>query len=74
MTQTRIIRFHRTGGPEVLQIDTVPMPRPGAGEVLVRAEALALSRADLLWRAGTYIEEPDLPSRIGYDMAGVDLR
>jgi NADPH:quinone reductase and related Zn-dependent oxidoreductases len=33
---TRVVRFHRTGGPEVLQIDNVHVPAPGPGEVQIR--------------------------------------
>ena len=29
-------RIHEHGGPEKLQLDTVPVPRPAAGELLVR--------------------------------------
>jgi NADPH:quinone reductase-like Zn-dependent oxidoreductase len=32
---------------------------------------MALNRADGLWRAATYIEDPILPARVGYDIAGV---
>ena len=71
MPTTRVIRFHRPGGPEVLHIDEIPLSKPTAGEVLVRVQAMALNRADGLWRAATYIEDPILPARIGYDIAGV---
>jgi NADPH:quinone reductase-like Zn-dependent oxidoreductase len=71
VSTTRVARFHRTGGPDVLSIDEVPLPQPTGNEVRIRVQALALNRADTLWRAGTYIEEPILPSRIGYDIAGV---
>ena len=71
MTTTRVVRFHRPGGPEVLQVDEIPLAKPTAGEVLVRVQAMALNRADGLWRAATYIEDPILPARVGYDIAGV---
>jgi NADPH:quinone reductase-like Zn-dependent oxidoreductase len=71
VTTTRIIRFHQTGGPDVLQIDEIPLSELHGNEVRVRVQALALTRADTLWRSGTYVEEPILPSRIGYDVAGV---
>lgn len=67
----RIVRFHKTGGPEVLELEDLPEPRPGPGEALIRVEACALNRADLMLREGTYIGEPVLPSRLGYDAAGV---
>jgi len=69
--RNRVIRFHRTGGPEVLQIDEIEMAALKDNEVLIRVEALALCRADILWREGSYVEDPVLPAQIGYDAAGV---
>lgn len=68
---TRIYRFHQYGGPEKLELETVPLAEPGPGEVRVRVQAMSLNRADLLWLANTYVETPKLPSRIGYEIAGV---
>lgn len=70
-TTTRVIRFHRTGGPEVLRIEKVRLPKPTGMEVLVRVQAVALSRPDLVWREGSYFEEPVFPAQIGYEAAGV---
>jgi NADPH:quinone reductase-like Zn-dependent oxidoreductase len=67
----RAVRFHRTGGPEVLQIDTVDTPEPGAGEVRIRVKALGLNRAESMFRLGAYLEEPTFPSRLGYEAAGI---
>jgi NADPH2:quinone reductase len=67
----RVIRFHRTGGPEVLQIDEIEQAAPKNNEVVIKVEALALCRADVLWREGSYVEDPVLPAQIGYDAAGV---
>ena len=68
---TRVIRFHKTGGPEVLRIEEVRRPKPTGSEVLVRVEALGLSRSDFVWREGSSFEEPVFPAQIGYDAAGV---
>ena len=65
------VRFHRIGGPEVLQIDTVDLPKPGSGEVRIRVKALGLNRAEAMFRSGQYLEDPKLPSRLGYEAAGV---
>jgi len=67
----RVVRFHRTGGPEVLQIDTLDTPEPGAGEVCIRVKALGLNRAESMFRLGKYLEEPTFPSRLGYEAAGI---
>lgn len=67
----KMIRFHRTGRPDVLKVEDAPLRGPNAGEVVVRMEALGLSRNDVLWREGSYFEQPVFPSGIGYDAAGV---
>lgn len=66
----RVVRFHRLGGPEVLQIDTLDLPAPGPGEVRMNVKALGLNRAEAMYRAGHYLEDPQLPSRLGYEAAG----
>jgi NADPH:quinone reductase-like Zn-dependent oxidoreductase len=70
MTQARVVRFHRTGGPEVLQIDLVDVPSPGPGEVRIRTRALGLNRAESMYRSGQYVVEPPVPARIGYEASG----
>jgi NADPH:quinone reductase-like Zn-dependent oxidoreductase len=67
----KVIRFYKTGGSDVLKIEEAQLSRPKATEVLVRVQALTISRPDLLWREGSYFEDPELPARIGYDAAGV---
>ena len=67
----KIVRFHRVGGPEVLAISDEPLVEPGKGEVRLRVEALGLNRAEAMFRSGTYLEQPQLPSRLGYEAAGV---
>jgi NADPH:quinone reductase len=66
----RVVRFHKTGGPEVLQIDEVDVGAPGPGELRLRAHALGLNRAESMFRSGMYLEEPTLPARLGYEVAG----
>jgi NADPH:quinone reductase-like Zn-dependent oxidoreductase len=67
----RIVRFHKTGGPEVLQLEEMPLAEPGQGEVRIKVEALGLNRAEAQFRMGLYLERPHLPSRLGYEAAGV---
>jgi len=67
----RVIRFHKIGGPEVLKTEELLLPKPKGSEVLMRVNAIALTRTDILWREGSYFEEPVLPAGIGYDAAGV---
>lgn len=66
----RIVRFHKTGGPEVLQIDNIEVPPPGPGEVRIQVKALGLNRAEAMFRQGKYLEQPVFPSRLGYEASG----
>lgn len=66
----RIVRFHQTGGPEVLQIAEEQVALPAAGEVQIKVHAIGLNRAESMYRSGQYLEVPQLPSRIGYEAAG----
>src|SRR5262245_54851864 len=68
---SKIVRFHRIGGPEVLQIDTLDLPAPGSGEVRIQVKALGLNRAEAMFRSGQYLETPTPPSKLGYEAAGV---
>ena len=66
----RVIRFHQTGGPEVLRIDEVEVPAPKKGEVRISVKALGLNRAESMFRSGQYLEQPKFPTRIGYEASG----
>ena len=66
----RVVRFHKTGGPEVLQVEEVAVPPPGKGEVQISIKALGLNRAESMFRSGQYLENPKLPARLGYEAAG----
>ena len=66
-----IVRFHELGGPEVLKFEERPLQQPGKGEVRLRVQAAGLNRAEALYCRGQYLEQPKLPSRIGYEVAGV---
>jgi NADPH:quinone reductase-like Zn-dependent oxidoreductase len=67
---SRIVRFHRIGGPEVLQFDELDLGAPGPGEVRIRVRALGLNRAESMFRRGIYPELPVLPAKLGYEAAG----
>jgi NADPH:quinone reductase-like Zn-dependent oxidoreductase len=66
----RTIRFHETGGPEVLRIEDLPVRAPGPGEVRIRVDAIGLNRAEVNFRRGTYLEQPVLPAGLGSEAAG----
>src|SRR5271156_6192240 len=67
----KIVRFHAVGGPEVLKIQDEPIPLPGKGEVRLNVKAIGLNRAEVMFRRGQYLETPALPSKLGYEAAGV---
>ncbi|MFJ2239095.1 zinc-dependent alcohol dehydrogenase family protein [Streptomyces sp. NPDC087859] len=68
---TRTVRFHELGGPEVLRLEDVPVGEPGAGELLIRVDAIGLNRAEVLFRSGQYIEPARLPARLGIEASGI---
>jgi len=66
----RAVRYHETGGPEVLRVDEdVPTPEPGPREVLIDVEAASVNPVDTYFREGDY-EPPGLPMIPGSDVAG----
>lgn len=67
----RVVRFHQLGGPEVLKFEDAPSQQPGKGEVRLRVQAVGLNRAESMFYHGQYLEQPQLPSRLGYEAAGV---
>lgn len=61
---------HEWGGPEVLKLEEVPDPTPGAGEVLVRLAAIGVNPYETYMRSGVYAHLPPLPAILGSDAAG----
>ncbi|VWB67506.1 NADPH:quinone reductase [Burkholderia lata] len=68
---SRIVRFHRVGGPDVLQIDTVDLPAPGPDEIQLRVKAIGLNRAEVMYRSGEYTFMPRFPAALGYEASGI---
>ncbi|MFF2732142.1 zinc-binding dehydrogenase [Streptomyces sp. NPDC058008] len=65
-TTMRAVRITGHGGPEVLEAAEVPVPVPGAGEVLVQVAAVALNNTDLWTREGAYGRPGDPGARSGW--------
>ncbi|MFP3601545.1 quinone oxidoreductase family protein [Paraburkholderia sp. SIMBA_053] len=65
----RAIRFHETGGPEVLRYEEVEVGNPGAGQVRLRHEAIGLNFADTYFRSGLY--PVPMPAGMGVEAAGI---
>lgn len=66
----RQIVFTRPGGPEVIALETAPLPVPGAGQVLVEVVAAGVNRPDCLQRAGGYPPPPGATAIPGLEIAG----
>jgi len=62
------VRFHVTGGPEVLKLEEVAVGDPGPGEVRIRHAAVGCNFADTYFRSGYYPVQP--PCGIGVEGAG----
>jgi NADPH2:quinone reductase len=71
MDTAKIVRIHQLGGSEVLQIEDLPRPEPQEGEVRIKVQAIGLNRADVLFRTGAYMEQPQFPSLIGVEASGI---
>ena len=66
---TKAVKFHKTGGPEVLSFEDVVVGKPGRGEARIRHTAIGLNFIDTYHRSGLY--PLPLPSGIGLEGAGV---
>ncbi len=66
---TYAIRFHQTGGPEVLVWEKADVGEPGLGEARVRHRAIGLNYVDTYVRSGLY--PASLPSGLGTEAAGI---
>ncbi|WP_232421851.1 NADPH:quinone oxidoreductase family protein [Nocardioides sp. Iso805N] len=64
-------RIHQLGTPEAVQLDTVPRPVPGPGELLVAVHAAAVNFPDTLMIEGRYQTPTPLPFTPGHESAGV---
>ncbi|OLO11207.1 NADPH:quinone reductase [Chromohalobacter japonicus] len=67
----KVVKFHETGGPEVLKFEDTEVGEPGEGELRVKVEAIGLNRAEAMFRSGAYLEDPKLPAGLGYEGAGI---
>ncbi len=70
-SQVKVVRFHKTGDASVLKTTLEDIEEPGEGEVRLNVEAIGLNRAEVMFRNGAYLEQPQLPSKLGYEAAGV---
>src|ERR1700736_7090319 len=68
----KAIRIHRFGGPEVLDLEDVPVPQPCEKELLVRIHAASINPVDYKIRRGTvpWVTREMLPITLGRDLSG----
>lgn len=67
----RAVRVPRFGGPEVVEVQDVPLPSPGANEVLVRVAAAGVAPWDPIIREGKSEVTGSAPLTLGSDLSGV---
>ncbi len=67
-TGMRQVRVTRAGGPQVLQVQTAPVPVPGRGQLVVRMQAAGVAFGDVTQRQGR--NPGKLPAVLGYDVVG----
>ena len=66
----QVVEISRPGGPDVLKPARRPVPRPGAGQVLIEVAAAGVNRPDCLQRAGAYAPPPGASDLPGLEVAG----
>jgi NADPH2:quinone reductase len=64
----KAVRVHSPGGPDILRVEDLPPPSPGAGQALIRVEAAGVNFVDIYHRTGLYPR--DLPFTLGVEAAG----
>ena len=70
MTKMKAAVIHEAGGPEVLEIETRPVPTPKSGEVLIRVKAFGLNRSELFTRQG-HSPSVKFPRILGIEAVGL---
>ena len=68
---SRIIKFAKAGGPDVLEFIEVPIPAPEPREVRIKVKAIGINRAESMWRSDKYVEPVKFPAGLGYEAAGI---
>jgi putative PIG3 family NAD(P)H quinone oxidoreductase len=66
----RAVEIAGSGGPEVLRPVDVPVPTPGAGQILIAVDYAGVNRPDALQRAGSYAPPADASPLPGLEAAG----
>jgi NADPH:quinone reductase-like Zn-dependent oxidoreductase len=70
MTTMKAVVMHEAGGPEVLKIESRPIPTSQSGEVLIQVKAFGLNRSELFTRQG-HSPAVKLPRVLGIEAVGL---
>src|SRR6202790_367364 len=68
---SRIIKFAKAGGPEVLEFIEMQISAPGPHEIRIKVKAIGINRAESMWRHDKYVEPVKFPAGLGYEAAGI---
>jgi NADPH:quinone reductase-like Zn-dependent oxidoreductase len=69
MVTMKAVVIREPGGPEVLKIESIPIPKPEPGQVLIEVKAFGLNRSELFTRQG-YSPSVRFPRVLGIEAAG----
>jgi len=67
----KAIQAHSFGDADVLQLDTLDDPSPGADELVIDVKSIGVNPADTYMRGGAYAIVPELPYIPGGDASGI---
>lgn len=70
---SKVVVFNRTGDADVLELTDVEVAAPAPDEVQIRVKAIGINRAEIMYRTGQYVIEPQFPAKLGYEAAGTVL-
>src|SRR5262245_37697801 len=70
-TLMKAVVFSQHGGPEVLQYQDVPKPKPGPGEVVLQVKAASINHIDIFLRRGMPGIKVQMPKIVGSDASGI---
>ncbi|HEX6841817.1 MAG TPA: NADP-dependent oxidoreductase, partial [Stellaceae bacterium] len=73
MAIMKAVRIHRFGGPEVMQLEELPVPQFAGDEILLRVRAASVNPVDFKTRQGRFppVGREQLPVTLGRDVSGV---
>lgn len=67
---SRVVKFHKFGGPEVLQFEEAVFGEPAVGELRIKVGAIGINRMEIVHRMGGFGPQTKLPAVLGSEAAG----